>query len=54
MTDTEHPHGQMVFQSHLKSPKSDEQVGVLEYSNGPVLYTLRVEIMWIRTVPSGR
>ena len=29
MTDTEHPRGQMVFQSHLTSPKSDEQVGAL-------------------------
>jgi len=38
MADTEHPCGQMVFQSRLTSPKSDEQVGASEtYSNGPVL-----------------
>jgi len=38
MADTEHPRGQMVFQSRLTSPKSDEQVGASEtYNNGPVL-----------------
>ena len=37
MTDAEHPRGQMVFQSRLTSPKSDEQVGASEYNNGPVL-----------------
>ena len=38
MADTEHPRSQMVFQSHLTSPKSEEQVAASEsYNNGPVL-----------------
>ena len=38
MADTEHLRGQMVFQSRLTSPKSEEQVAASEsYNNGPML-----------------